>query len=294
MNHVDNVSFHTVAPESNSWACLTRWVILFFFFMWTEASLSAGICFGEASFASVSPSLPFPPEWLYGVYQEVENTRFLLLRFLVPHSVKHRGQPGCEHASLQRPLSRDELKARALIPYQRSMSEIQNNRQRWASPASDRYAGVPLCRRLDYKEIILLQREKKKIFIFLFCSRLHLFSGESCFFASGESFIPRSLVQIHHCFHPLQHCEPKWLLIGCDIYLALAGGGGNPHKGARAYTEFFTAMSKMAKIPSSCFCSSSSVALKRRRRRGEETLGLFLLHFLAACWVSVCSFDIHD
>lgn len=33
------------------------------------------------------------------------------MRFLMPHTVKSRVQPGCEHASLQRPLRRDELEA---------------------------------------------------------------------------------------------------------------------------------------------------------------------------------------
>ena len=63
---------------------------------------------------SVLPSVrACPPEWLCRANEEVKHSRetIFLMWFLMLHSVKHRVQPGWEHASIQAPLSGDELKA---------------------------------------------------------------------------------------------------------------------------------------------------------------------------------------
>ena len=229
----ENLESKAVANLSASWKDF------FFFFFFFFPTVYAGV----DSFVLVSTS---PCEGLSG-WAAVQGEFWVI--FLCDFSclTVWSTEPDQDVNTLQfrRPLSRDELEAFGHCSQTNRAhreKKTQKNSQHWIS------RNIQLLHQCRVVPVLRLQLQedyfslkKTSPFFFFFQGALNSSGVELCL-PVLRVFILCLLVQIHHCFHPLLHCESKRLFIGREIYLALAGGEGNPHKDGRAYTKFFTGM----------------------------------------------------
>lgn len=134
-----------------------------------------------------------------------------------------------------------------------------NNCQHLISRASNRSSSAEMCQCWDSNSKKKHFLYSKPCFFFLNGLRIHLFwvncACQCC------KFYPLPL-STNTSFLSSYSIANVWLFSGSKIYLASAGGKGNPQERG-AYTAFFTAMLEMV-ITSYCFYSSCCVGEKNK------------------------------